>query len=59
VPLDPAAHRDKLRDCLARALSPGDVDRLIDLSGRLDTLDAAGMATLIGILATARPRRSG
>lgn len=59
VPLDPAAHRDKLRDCLGRALSPDHVERLIDLSDRLETLDAAGMATLIGILFTARPRRSG
>lgn len=58
VPLDPAAHREKLADCLERALPPHDVRRLIELSGRLETLDAAGVTALVELIATARPGRS-
>ena len=58
VPLDPAAHREKLTDCLRRALPAADVARLIELSGRLETLDAAGVAALVGLIASARPGRT-
>lgn len=58
VPLDPAAHREKLADCLGRALPPAEVARLIELSGRLETLDAAGVAALVALIASARPGRT-
>lgn len=57
VPLDPAAHREKLRDCLGRALAPHEAERLIALSDRLETLDAGGVAMLVELIATTRPRR--
>ena len=55
VPLDPAAHREKLLDCFSRALPPAAVAELLDLLEKLDTLDAGGVARLVALIATAVP----
>ncbi len=52
VPLDPSAHRDKLLDCLGRALPAAAVDTLIGLLDRLDTLDAGGVEKLVALIAS-------
>jgi hypothetical protein len=57
VPLDPAAHREKLLDCLSRALPPAQVGELIALFGRLETLDNQGVASLVTLIASARQEK--
>ena len=56
VPLDPSAHRDKLLDCLGRALPAAEVDTLIGLLERLDTLDAAGVRNLVALITSSTHR---
>jgi len=58
VPLDPAAHREKLVDCFSRALPPAEVAALIASFAQLETLEAAGVAQLCELIASARPRRA-
>jgi 2-methylcitrate dehydratase PrpD len=58
VPLDPAAHREKLLDCFSRALPAPQVGELIALFERLDALDAAGVARLIALIATAKQEKT-
>jgi aconitate decarboxylase len=50
APLTDAEHEVKLRDCLRRRLEPGAVDELLELLGRLDTLDAAGVRRVCELL---------
>ena len=57
VPLDPAAHREKLLDCFSRALPAPQVVTLVGLFERLESLDAAGVAQLVALIATARPEK--
>jgi hypothetical protein len=57
VPLDPAAHREKLLDCFSRALPPAKVSELVALFERLETLDSAGVAQLVALIASARPEK--
>ncbi len=57
VPLDPSAHRQKLLDCLSRALPAAEVDELIAMFGELETLDNAGVARLVKLIASAKPGR--
>ena len=57
VPLDPAAHREKLLDCFSRALPAPQVGTLVGLFERLESLDAAGVAQLVALIATARPEK--
>ncbi len=52
VPLAPTDHRDKLLDCFNRALPAAQVDALIDLFERLDTLDAGGVEHLVALIAS-------
>jgi hypothetical protein len=58
VPLDPAAHREKLVDCFSRALPPAEVAALIASFAQLETLEAAGVAQMCELIASARPRRA-
>lgn len=51
VPLEAASHRDKLHDCLGRALPAAEVAELIELFERLDALDAGGVAKLVALIA--------
>jgi hypothetical protein len=57
VPLDPAAHREKLLDCFSRALPAAKVTELVALFERLETLDTAGVAQLVALIASARPEK--
>ena len=52
VPLAPSDHRVKLLDCFRRALPAAKVDELIGLFDRLETLDAAGVAQLVALIAS-------
>jgi hypothetical protein len=54
APLAPADHRAKLLDCFNRALPAAKVGELIALFERLDTLDAAGVAELVALIASSR-----
>jgi 2-methylcitrate dehydratase PrpD len=54
VPLAPSAHRDKLTDCLRRALPPAKMDELLGMFERLDTLDADGVARLVALIASSK-----
>jgi aconitate decarboxylase len=42
-PLSDAQHEVKLRDCLGRGLEPSAIDELLELLGRLESLDSAGV----------------
>jgi hypothetical protein len=57
VPLDPAAHREKLLDCFSRALPASKVSELVALFERLETLDTAGVAQLVALIASARQEK--
>ena len=57
VPLDPAAHRDKLLDCMSRALPPAQVDELLGLFERIEALDAGGVKKLIVLIASATQQK--
>lgn len=57
VPLDPAAHRDKLLDCMSRALPPAQVDELLGLFERIEALDAGGVKKLIALIASATQQK--
>jgi 2-methylcitrate dehydratase PrpD len=46
-PIAPAEHLGKVRDCLARGLSPDAVETCVALAQRIDGLDAAGVRTLL------------
>lgn len=52
VPLAPSDHRVKLLDCFRRALPADQVDELIGLFERLETLDAGGVAQLVALIAS-------
>ncbi len=56
VPLEPAAHRDKLRDCLERALPAAQADELIGLFERLDALAAGDVEKLVTLIASSTRR---
>ncbi len=48
-PIDPADHLRKVRDCLSTRLSDGAIDQVIELGGRIDTLDDVGaLMALVG-----------
>jgi hypothetical protein len=51
-PIPEADHRRKVHDCLATCLETADVERVIDLAGRMDELEWTGIGELMGILAT-------
>jgi aconitate decarboxylase len=50
-PIDPAAHLVKVRDCLATRLAPDVAERCIAMASRIDELDAAEVAELMGLVA--------
>ncbi len=54
APLADGDHRAKLEDCLKRALSPQDMDTLLDLLDRLETLDARGVGRIVALIAGKR-----
>ena len=45
-----AAHLVKVRDCLSRRLSADRAEALIDLASRVETLDAAGVRSMIDLV---------
>jgi aconitate decarboxylase len=56
---DPSALHGKVLDCLSRSLSRVEADRLVDMLERLEILDAAAVAELLGIVASARSDSTG
>ncbi len=52
--ISPAEHTTKVRTCLSTYLSPGDVDDVVDLAARVETLDGATLRRLVRI-ASGRP----
>ena len=44
-------HRVKLRDCLARALAPAQVEEVIELLDHLDEQDATGVQKIVALIA--------
>ena len=46
-PVPDADHRRKLEECLATRMDPADAARLLDRAAAIETLDPAGMRTLI------------
>jgi aconitate decarboxylase len=50
-PLTNAQHEVKLRDCLGRGLERDAVDEVLDLLGRLESLDAAGIRRICVLIA--------
>ena len=57
VPLAPSAHRAKLLDCFGRALPAAQVDELVGLFERLETLDKSGVEKLIALIAASSQER--
>jgi len=55
-PVTPEDHRAKLDDCLTRSMSAAQVERLIRLIRDLPSARPAGVRTLIGLIAAAKPR---
>ena len=53
VPLARGSHRAKLRDCVGRALPSARADELLDALDHLEQQDAAGVAKIIALIATA------
>lgn len=51
APMAPGEHQAKLDDCLRHALPAEKASRLLAELDRLETLDAAGIASLIGLMA--------
>lgn len=49
-PLGDADHGIKLRDCLGRGLAPAAVEEVLDLLGRLELLDAAGIERICELI---------
>jgi hypothetical protein len=47
-------HTTKVRTCLSTYLSPGDVDIVVDLAARVETLDGTALRRLLRI-ASGRP----
>jgi aconitate decarboxylase len=56
-PVSDAEHRAKLVDCLERVLPAVDTERVIELAGRIDTLENDQVRELIGLVGTG-PTRS-
>jgi hypothetical protein len=53
-PISRVEHTTKVRTCLSTYLSPGDVDDVVDLAARVETLDGATLRRLVRI-ASGRP----
>jgi aconitate decarboxylase len=50
APVDPAMHRQKLRDCLGVRLAPPVIDKVLSQLDRLETTTAPDVAALIALL---------
>ncbi len=50
-PISDADHLVKVRDCLSRRLPPDKAEALIALASRVETLDAAGVRQMVGLVA--------
>ncbi len=46
-PISEAEHLVKMQDCLATKLEPAAANRIIDLAGQIDRLDAAGLREMM------------
>ena len=53
-PLTPADHREKLLDCLHRALPAAQVGELVALFEKLETLDTDDVSKLVALIASSR-----
>jgi aconitate decarboxylase len=48
-PISGAEHVVKVRDCLAGSLKPAAIDELLELGGRLETLDGTGVRRMLAL----------